>query len=444
MSEIGGTKPDFSKYHWNDGGTPEPQSEPNESKKDAGFPFQDIPPADEENWWRDFGSQLLNYLGTTHIREFDYLNEAIAATNPPDVFRVRAPAAGINDRAGSVFNVQGYQGAVPITDSCTDGYQYYYLQGTWLNAANTLTGGYIWQAWPRNPFAGNAICCDCDGQYIVVCYPYNPTPYDTFLLDASGGVQASWNIGTSTPNTDVVDVAINGKYLAALRQMAGTPIGAAIWVYDISSLPATLVGTTPTYTTGGAITNAGQIVIDDYYAHAVWNDYYLKCQLSAPVATISSIVSTSVFTASTPFNAVTTDGLGVWIGTNRSALIAGGNADVLVVERPTNTILDTKDYTIDVQDICCDDHYIIFSRTTPSVLLGICEKINTKYVHGTISGRRVFGHSCDGISFFGSDGANNITRNWMGNPTRLFMRCQGTDYSRKPFYNAAIPMTDEA
>lgn len=436
MAEIGGTKPDVSELHWNDGGTPEPATEPSEAKKDDGFPFEDIPPASEENWWRKRTGEVANWLEGAHTREFENLSEAIVATSYPETFKIRPPAGGMNDRGGSVFSVLGGGGAgPPITDSCTDGERYYYIQGTTVYAANTLTGATLWQVNPGT--SGAAIAIDCDGANVIVAYPYTVTGNEVFILNPANGATIDViNTGASATQA-VIDLASNGKYLTILRFATATSAEAEVW--DITGTPVMVWLLTAV---GGVGTYKGKIVVDDEYAYLVFSDEYRKISFGAGAWTGFS--SFTYFTGVTDFNCIACDGLRVYIVTDRNALIAGGNANVLCVNRETQALVYSRDLgAYDIESCCIDENFLYFSILVPSILTGAVEKYDCVYTFGTFGGIFMKGHGCDGISFFGTDNASSITRNWKGTRSKVYMRALGTDYNRRPYYNLAVPMGDE-
>lgn len=437
MAEIGGTKPDVEDLHWADGSTPNPTTEPNESKKDDGFIFEDIPPASEENWWRKHTGDLVRWIAAAHSREFETLTEAIIATSYPETFKIRPPSTGMTIRGSVAFNVQGPSTPASIDGSCTDGQRIYYIQDDDVIACNPETGAVLWNVTPRTSAAA-AKAIDCDGNYVIVGFPYDVTEAELYFLDPSNGSTLySLQFGTSSVY-DILGIASNGKYAAILAKNSAT--GADISIYDLTVTPPSFSAVSGNIA-GNSVNLDGRVVIDDEKAFAVYDDTFYTCLIQNP-ATSQTVNSTSIFTGPTIFYCLSTDGLRVYVVTQRNPLIVGGNANLICFNRETAAVVYTRDLAATNLISCTiDENYLYFS--TPTNLTGIVEKYDCIYTFGTLSNALVQGHGCDGLSFVATDGADYIKRFWKSTATKYYMKALDDDDNRRPYYNLAIPIGDE-
>lgn len=421
MSEVGGTRPDVPKLHWADGGTPNTTTEPNESKKDDGFPFEDVPPAAEENWWRKRTGEIANWIDGSFIREFSTLAEAIPFISAPRCFRVHPPDAAMNARGATVFSTQGTGGAVAVIDVATDGFYVFYAQGDTVYATSPAS---LTDEWSYQPVAAsNIIDLFSDGFRVYALIPYQAGDDEVYLLNPTTGAKV---VGISLVSSTYAALAANGVWLTVL-------VGNFAYFFDtLDGTPVEQGNYNHGATLAAVALDAENAYIGGTQGTGSFDVRAVKLSTQAVVWSVAMPTTTAVTVKS-----IAADGDFVYVGTDRKALTAGGNANVFCLNRYTGAVVWTADLTVDdtnTNHIFVDDRFVYPSMGTQETYFLDKRNGQTVFYSTTLSGR-----DCDGLSVCGA-ATNNGARIWRGNSTRVFMRADGEDPNRRPFHKYAVPI----
>jgi hypothetical protein len=152
-------------------------------------------------------------------------------------------------------------------------------------------------------------------------------------------------------------------------------------------------------------------------------------------------------------NALATDGDYLWVGTDRAALSAGGNANLYLIEKLTGTMLyayDIGNNSDDVTHLALDDQYIVVTTYNTSggahnEVWILDYKIGAASMGSPIEqgfGANMIAWDTDGIGYVLADNnpsPKEVGRNLLHNYPRQMQRVDGRDKDRQPFHNLAIP-----
>jgi outer membrane protein assembly factor BamB len=425
MGEYPNARPDLEDLHWNDGGTPETKTEPNESKKDGGFIYKGIPPYDEFNWRWYWEYQFWAWIDAIVPRIFSTLKEGIDVVASPRLFRVHPPAGGMKARADQVFSVQGTLGAYAVTDGATDGRRVYYLQSTGPGSgkcygADPEDGSLDWTYDLSYPIDAVA----ADGRNVYICS--GEATRNVVSINRTTGAEIGY--ATIAYGTGF-DACANGDYLVVCHSqytdffdnLGGTPNNTGTVARSATANNyACAIDALKVYVGGTRGTDSY-----DVYAYLL-SSRATSWQVALPTTGTATI------------NAIATDGDLVYVATDRIALTAGGDACLFVLSARNGSLLWTYDLGsgVNLDYIAHDDLWIFAS-----------DDANTTYCfHKThraplwvIANFHAF--EADGVGIVGGDG-NNIERKYRGTPMRTFQVVKNVDANRRPFHHLAIPVDD--
>jgi len=210
MPERGGTKPNLTNLHWADGGAAE-VIEPGEGRKTKGHELYK-PRHEHFNWLQNKFAAGLTWMEGAHVRYFDTLEEAIAATAPQEVF-------GLVRVSGSQVGSTSYMWGVAgnIADVASDGQRLYYALGTTVLAVERADG--TTNVWTRD--LGATVLCVCADGDSVFAGTVAQAAGELYQLNRdSGAVLQSHEVGANVVDvaSDALDVAFAyGKYVEARR-----------------------------------------------------------------------------------------------------------------------------------------------------------------------------------------------------------------------------------
>lgn len=425
--EAGGTRPDVAKLHWADGSTPNPTTAPNESKKDDGFVHEDVPPAEEENWWRKFTGEIANWLDATHVREFSTLSEGIAAVAAPRRFVVHPPTGGISTRLSEQYNKEGEGGAVAVVTVRTDGQRIYYAQGTYVYAASPEDSDDI--DWSQVGSGTAIIDLWADGRWVYVLRAYSAGYDEIWLLDPTDGSEDQ-HLALISPSGTLIRA--NGEYMCVAR-------GNNLHVWDDVGGTPSSVGTFDHTDDIRACAIGNQRIAATPYTEAFLggdrgtDSKDVRCIRLDTVVEVWSV--TLPVGAGAVVHSLVCDDEYAYAG-----IQSGGGAE--------NTIhcLSKFDGTViwsaygsgaTCNAVVVDDRYLY--ATSSAKDLYVYDK-RTGVLLWKIDHSDIAITDCDGLSIFGTNTVNNCLRWWRGNLSQMFQRTVETDQNRNPFHKLAVPM----
>jgi len=425
MAEKPISMPDIDSVRWNTGPSAETKTEPTSGKKNTGYAFEDVPPYDEWNWEMYNYYQMLLHLQGIGIREFTELDEAIAACDENEIFRIRRPddGGGSVTRASrfsrEIISGQAGAGSGAVVDIVTDGKYLYYAQGANVYAMDPQTGGTIWS---YTTGAGNVTRLAVDGVSNLYVARNVATNNLQRVSTSSGTVLQSITVA----GTNIVDVAANEWFVAVVATTN-------VYIYVATDL-TTILGS---YNFGG---NLYAVCVDEYYAYigGVRTGGYDVRQVDYNG---SALTPTTLPIAATDVRALATDGEHIYVGTVARAAVTPQteqdvNGSIFTIDRFGGRTVHYFDAgTLGTSGrLCVDDHYLYGARLTNS---GIFNK-RTGAVQRSIV-RLIY--DCDLVSMIGIDPSTpaDIYRIDLDHNTRLGIKV-GNDCRKRPFHQLAIPL----
>lgn len=432
------TRPaDAAKCNWGTGGGAYPKGDPGSGKRDVGYKPKDYPtagagdviPAEDHNFLWNLGMDMLSWLRDFAPREWSDVYEGIANTVTSQFFRIYAPTAGIRDRASQYWT----QNSTASTGGnvfflCTDGEQIYYAGGApaqAIIAASPVDGSEIWE---NDPDSQTISSLAVDGGFVyyttgnVAALGLRRLNRSTGAYDTAGGTEYGGGpLATNGEYAVLIDGTVSGNgYVTFWSGIQGTITQDGTANTTSANLRDITIDATQCYT-------VGQRNTDDLWCY---NLSSRALQFATPMPTAADPVA----------NTVCSDGDFVYVGTNRAALTAGGNASLFVYSRVGDFIY-SHDFGagVNVDFLNVDDEYLYV--TTNANQTSIIPKSIMPYGRvGTIT-FSIGKPACDGLSIVvrNSGAANNFRRWWTHGGAKTFMRANPADPNRRPFFNLAIP-----
>jgi hypothetical protein len=407
--------------------------------RDAGFKPKDYPsagpggviPAETHNFLWRVGMQMISWTRDFIPREWADVAEGIAETTASQLFRVYPPAAGMYARNQPVFNVAGTAtGGGTVSGLCTDGEQIYYINGTgaqYIVGADPADGSENWQINPHT-LVITSVCTD--GGFVYYTSDLGAAGLRRLTragaVSGNGGLERSCNA-----------LAANGEYCIGIDGAVGGAGTFTIW----SGIQGTITED-GTYNTTSA--NLVDCAIDGDFSYVTGTragGFDVWCNILATRAlSWTATMPTAVPVTTT---GIATDGDYIYLSAQRVALTAGGFANLFILDKADGTLLFTLDVdsgnTVDIDFISVDDRYLYCVDDS-----AVCHvlRLRSAFLGVVAQVPDVFGKpACDGVSAVFRDFTTsaNFQRNWMGGPTKTFMRCATDDVYRRPFYNRAVP-----
>jgi hypothetical protein len=380
--------------------------------------------------------ELADWLKTVSPREFTTLSEAIAAVTLGDVFRVSGgdPLKYLGEVD---WSVQGGNGANIIRDVVCDGERVYYSQfdGTRdeVFAADPEDGSDAWVSPITPPSVATQLAIAADGLYV---YTLRTTATGVgataWAYDPSDGSSVRGLFGGYTGNAQAIDA--NGVHCVIISNSS----------VDIqSSVVATGAVAGSTWTRGAAA-NAIAAGRNRLFVGGTRSGTDVEARdITDPSTGIWGI--TLPTTGAPTVNAIATDGERVYVGTDRIALSAGGNANLFVLNANPPTSVGVLLYAADIvgaasdiDRLSVDDRYVVaFDSNNRSYFI---DKRRGDYLGVALTTIHLF--CADGVSYYGRDENapfDDLVRYYRGGVTRTFQRVDGDDPGRYPFFNLAIP-----
>jgi hypothetical protein len=430
MSETGGSKPAVADNRWATTAPPNPITEPLGAKKDVGYATNEIPTAAEWNWLLWINGIVDNWMSAAHIREFEDISEAVAATSPADVFRVGQPAAGNRPLGTQVYSLvpTGFTG---VNDAASDGERAYYIDATaGVYAANVDTGAQVW-AQTYVASTPNAIAADGRAVYIAG----DAAVPGLKQINRDTGVNFGSTVG-GTPQS-AADIAANGSYACIV---GGGGYLNDLFYYDVTLTPNQETGTSA----HGNPLNACALDESKVYWGGIQGG---GVDVRANILSSRASAWTAVLDpGSAPIvRCIETDGSLVYVGTSRFALVAGGNANFFVLSAETGALVASYDVqafgTDDVDRIAIDGKNIfctLQTGTTPVYVVGFTLE-PLPHVFGIYT-NIIEAFEADGVGLVSANSTTSVERHYMQTHPVTFERVLGTDVNRHPFHKLAIPI----
>lgn len=211
MPERGGSKPNLTNLHWADGGAAE-VIEPGEGRKTKGHELYK-PRHEHFNWLQNKFAAGIAWMQGAHVRYFDTLEEAIAATEPQEVFGL---VRNTGSQVGSTSYTWGVAGN--FADVATDGERLYYAVGTHVVAVQRDG---TTELWTRD--LGATVLCVCADGSNVFAGTVAQVAGELYQLNRdSGVVLQSREVGANVVDvaSDGVDVAFAYNFFVEVREVA--------------------------------------------------------------------------------------------------------------------------------------------------------------------------------------------------------------------------------
>lgn len=427
MSETGGTKPAVADNRWSTTAPPHTITEPVGAKKDVGYDTNEIPTSPHWNWMLQINGLIDNWITAAHIREFEDIAEAIAATTPADVFRVGEPAAGNRAPGLQVYSLVP-AGFTTITDARSDGERAYYLQTTGsIYAADPADGSQIWAVSPVN-ISGAALAAD--GRRVYVSGDVG-LPGLVHINRATGAID-----GRAGTMFDAADIAANGVYAV---QCGGSPSANDLYYYTVATAVPVEIGSTAH---GNPL---GACAVDDsavYFGGIRSGGIDVRAH---DLATRAQIWAVSIKVGPSPLvTSIATDGELVYVGTVRVAS-GTGFANLFILQATDGAVIATIDVqvgagTVDVLQVSVDHGTIYASLGAPQfgvVALRLGSPVIRQVAY---FGALRTGFDADGVGIIAETGTNSAERYFVMDRPVTLQRVGPTDPNRRPFHKLAIPM----
>lgn len=423
-----GSYPNWTDYDWAQGPGQHGVTQPAAGMRQVGYDDDEIPTNDH---WNDILQRLgnaLRWLGIVVPREFSTLAEALTPVYDSYMFRVHAHPGGWRQRGAVVFNTQGTGGANAVVGMATDGQRIYYGQTDYCYATSPAS---LTSEWSTQLSSGkNVIDIAADGLNVYVLIETLEPGDEVSLLTPSTGVKRD-GASITTPSCTCLDA--NGTFLVVAQTAT---------VHFYNGLAGTLNNT-------GTFDNTQTIVrlcIGNRRVYTVatgGTGYMIVRAVDLVTRTQDWSKDNTLWGASANFDAnwICTDSDRVYMVSDRVALTAGGYANVWCVSAQYGNLLWTADLTgaaVNPERCAVDDRVLYVSEEHEEETWAL-DKRDGFVLWNTAN---VSIAACDGLSWCGTDFLNNVTRNWRGGPSRHFLRCNGADDERRPFFNLAVPINE--
>jgi outer membrane protein assembly factor BamB len=434
---------DADKLNWNSDGVTYPPTPPNAAKRLTGFKPKDVPAAgpgetitaDEQNWLHGLSGQMMEYFLDYLVREWNQIAQGIAATSYTDLFRVFPPVGSVMYiRLAQVFSFTGTAATGGnVTSVCGDGEQVYYISGSTsqsLIAANPNGGTEIWEA---SPIAGHTAICT-DGLNVYAMSPFSPAELGLHVVNRTTGAL----INSGGVEYACQQLRANGVYCVGIAPNSG----AGKVVFYTVATPTETGTVTPTTQLNGVAIDHDQCYVGGVRStYDVWA-YTLSTRANAWQVTLDTNAPT--------VNAICADGDFVYVCTDDfvTALPGTPNRCLFCLDRLNGTILWSMDLGADLDACAVDDDYLYVTtaggvayaiRLRSGMAVGSVGVVATQTNVAAAGGLYV-----DGMSLYCQDGAaaTKLRRLATAQKTKDFMRVNGQDPARRPFYNLAIPRSN--
>jgi hypothetical protein len=429
-----------SKTNWADGGSAYSNADPGSGKRAVGFQPKDEPtpgpgeiiPAETHNFLWRLGMEMISWLRDYQIREWSDLAEGIAATSAGEMFRVAPSGTAMTARGAQIFNVSGTgTGSTNVSEICTDGEQIYYTNGGYMIAADPADGSEIWENNDTAVVTFPALCTD--GFYVYAMGDTNDRGIHQ-CERATGDV-----VDSAGTDYDCNKIVTNGYYIVGIDANSFTGY-VTFWSniqsasiaqdgrYDTSSpgLQDVCIDQDQCYVTGNPVSS-----------NSVW-----AMNLSTRALAWAAVLPTT--SAPTLLTSICCDGNRVYVAGSRTALTAGGSANLFCLDRITGNTL----WTMDLVDSGLNNRSASFGAATDGrylfVYLATAEELAVVDLHGGPAQVGFIADArypiCDGVSVIGnSDVGTQLKRSRWIDAVRTFRRTAGTDTNRRVFYTLAVP-----
>jgi outer membrane protein assembly factor BamB len=437
MSETGGDRPDVDSLYWATDPGGFGRTEPGGSHKLAGYdpgnpPATpgEVPDALNHNWLFGFAADVVRWLDATHVREFEFLREAITATSTPEVFRIGQPAGGQHEPGDDVFAAFTPAAITgTINEAVTDGERIYLLDSNRnLVAINPEDGATLWSVVIQTTVDFGALATT--GSYLYLS-GIGATP-GLVEVDPTTGLEAQ---RAGALNAAVLIVA-NGDHAAAID-------GAAANVIVYSGLGGTLVED-GTIAMGGNY-QAIDLAMDRKHLYVIAYDVVATTSQIRAYDNTTRALLWAYSTPSSPAagnfsNSLDTDGEFIYVA-NKVAThsVSGNQYNAFVLDRSGNEVSHTRVGGLnDLHNVTTDGRIVFF------------EDVDTGDAIATAASGQSLGYlwnqgdmvptECDGVASIGIDSSNQIARRRSADQPVMFQRVNGSDPARRPFHNLAIPI----
>jgi len=412
---------------WNTAPT-NPSTDPGSSLRAAGWAADAVPASDEFNYIQTMLGDAALWLEGTNPREWDELDEAIAASSVRDLLRVIPPTTmrARLDQAYSVLSTAA-TGGNPFK-LCTDGEYLFYIAGSVdqsLVAGKVSDGSEVWETGAG--FTAATACC-CDGTAVYITADSGAAGLREHNRATGAAVAQS-----AGPEYACSKLRTNGAFAIGIDFSAGGAGSIVFWTVPTPSRTGTQ---TPTTQLNGLAIDA-----DQAYCGGVRGTYDVWAwQLSDRTNNWQVTLDTNAPTV----NDICADGNFVYACTDDfvTALPGTPNRCLFCLNRVDGTVVWSLDLGANLDLCTVDDEYLY--------VVDDSNNLSMLRLNGTAEPELVRGNKsnvadtivADGVSVICRDGgtATNIRRLWIGGPTKTFMRAAGTDPNRRPFHTLAVPL----
>lgn len=389
-----------------------------------GWAVNAVPTSANANYLQRMVGDYLQWIEDYGARQWGDVYEGIGDVANWDIFRVITQDM---ERGSLVFDVYGKIGTYQDVDEiCTDGERIYCTTGTspafqWIVAKSPADGSDTWSADKSEVITG--LCTD--GEYL---YAHAFTTTGLLVIDRDDGSTDS-NTGSEYRASKL---CTNGEYCVGVD-----PYGKPGYVVFYSGLHGT-VAEDGTYNTGSAGLKTSAIDADQCYVGGSRNTYDVW---ALDLATRAYTWRITFPTSGTPaVLAIAADGNRVYVATSRTALTAGGYANLYALDRFTGRVIWQMDLggLYDMKYLTLDEKYLYVTNDDISPL---CYIISLEHEHAIVKTLDDIGAKCcDGVSLIGDDGlSQNVKRVLTANGCMLMQKVPTNDPHRRPFHNIAIP-----
>ncbi len=433
MNETGGSRPDIDALEWARGPGAFPITEPGSGQKDAGYdpgPPGEIPTAENWNWFLNQMMNSLRWLDASHEREFSDLGIACGDTSPADVFRVGQPSAG-NRALGLLVYTYTPTGFTLITDAASDGENVYYLNTAGRVAAvNPDDGTELWNPGVTSP-TGGAIAAD--GRDVYICGDAVLPGLLRLNRDTGAIVDR-----TGTPQAASA-IAANGQFVVMAD---GALLPNNLYYYTVATVPSVETGFT---SHGNPVSSCAVDEASVYWGGIQGGGIDVRCNdLATRSAVWTSVLDPGGLAPI--IQAIETDGSYVYVGTQRKALLAGGFANLFVLDAAAGQLIGADDIQVgggtdNITNIALDGKYVhcTLDGATGGVLT-IGGNPGSFYLERDLSSLVAIAFDADGIGLIASDGTAAAERYYYQEHPVRFQRAGFGDVNRRPFHKLAIPI----
>lgn len=443
MSENGFDKPaevDDLRWAWDDatgadtaGAVP---STPGTSRTLNGFSpaVPDVPNASHDNWVLREITKAIRWMAARFQRHFSTLQSAIAAVTIGHIFWIDQD--DISPR-GKRDNETAETAASEVVALDTDGEQVYYSQNTAKVSAAVLgsLGAPVWTVTPEGSVP-NALVCD--GVRVCVSYPSGATS-EIHFLDPADGTAESIALSRSVPTSAPRPIAANGDVVA----FCASTNARSVEVYD----PATVATIAFPLSYDGSSGRVEALCMDYDHVYACGTTASVGHHVVAWLTTgalAQQWTATIAASGGTPAGRdICTDGERVYVVGDR---ITDGadNFSIWCFSRENGELLWRRDDESGVGTIACSvDDRVLCVVDSDGGINYVCKQTGALLHHATgqCDGDQSL-CSADGLRFIASE-SDAIVTFARDVPAKAFYRSDPSDVHRKPFYNLAVPATEQ-